>query len=337
MKRYFAFVLVLFFSAGLLAPAGASEIRDDAGFFSTETVKKAENITHNLKIKYKKDVRVETFASVPENKKSEYTEETKNKFFADWARDRAHAEQLNGIYILICRNPSHLQIGVGNQTIRENLFSNDDRDNVKQILIDNFKRKQYDEGLLSALAAISSTFSEKSHSMAVSNNSESSGPVDTFPGATPPIATTTPASGTQWSWVTWLIIIGGGWLLLRFVLGVLRSASGGGGSNSPGYGPQNPGYGPQQGPGYGGGGGFLSSMLGGAVGGVAGNWLSNRVNGNTNQSAPTQQRQEQPPDRGFESTGGDFGDSGPAESGGGGDFGGGSGGDSGGGGGGGDF
>jgi hypothetical protein len=326
----------------------AVEVKDDAHFFSADTLSAANARIEKLKDTYHRDVIVETYPDIPDKLKPQYKPENKNEFFATWYRDRARELRVNGIYILICKNPAHLQVGASSDLYKQG-FTTADRDQLRNTLLSKFKSKEYDAGLMDSLGFISNRFDEMSKTHATTAKPGSSGyPPATGSRGSSGSTSGSSSGGTGLGWFSWLLILGGAFIVLRLILGAFRRAaySRGGGPGGPGgYGPGGPGYG---GPGYGGGGpgpgggGFFSSMLGGLFGGVAGNWLGNRwLGGGSSHEAPPMGGSGSQAPEDYGSTGGDFG---PGDNGGGGggdfgggDFGGGGGGDSGGGGGGGDF
>ena len=307
--------------------ARAGGITDEGKFFSEETLKSAKAEIQRLEQKYSKDITVETFASIPDNKEPEFKSKGKNQFFADWFRERARDLKISGIYILICKDPAHLQVGAGQQMYREG-YTTADRDQLRDTLLQHFRNKQYDEGLNAALNLSANEFDEMSRLHPTTHRGSGSAPVaptgsrGTSGGGG---SSATGSSGPQLGWFAWLLIVIGGLLLIRLIARAFRR---------PAY-PPGGGYGPGPGGGYGpggygggygapppsGGGGFFSSMLGGLFGGAAGNWLANRWMGGGGESS-RESRESGAPDRG--STGGDFGEGPPADQGGGGDFGGGS-------------
>ena len=137
------------------------EVRDDAHFFKPETVTKANEQIREIKQKFKKDLLIETFPSVPEGKEEEATSkdlDVKKRFFATWARQRARDARITGIYVLITRKPGHIQVEVGNNT--EKVFPRTDRDRLAKMLIDYFKKEDYDKGLLEGIRFVRSILQE---------------------------------------------------------------------------------------------------------------------------------------------------------------------------------
>src|SRR4051794_19917536 len=97
----------------LLLPAAVyaivPEVRDQGKFFDAATIKKANEILIKIQERYKKDVVVETFASIPDEvlKKHAYDEKNRKAFFAKWAADVATSGKINGVLILICKDQKH--------------------------------------------------------------------------------------------------------------------------------------------------------------------------------------------------------------------------------------
>src|SRR5262249_1448026 len=89
------------------------EVKDAAGFFSPDVVKEANAEIKGIKQRHKKDLLIETFETVPMNRRKQVQTlkgEAREKVFIDWRRERMEQAKVNGIYILICKEPPHLQI-----------------------------------------------------------------------------------------------------------------------------------------------------------------------------------------------------------------------------------
>lgn len=301
MKQWLWLVCVVAagFSGMTAVEAATTQIRDEAGFFSAETKTRAEALIASMQNKYQKGVVVETFQSIPNERRQQYSEAQKNKFFSEWLRERMRGT--DGVHILITRSPSHLQVGVNPQTMREG-FSADSRDRVRTELVDNFKRRDYDTGLMRALDLINTAYSENSRTFdaAATQGGRDPRATDTSynPPATgvqnPPVATA-PARSSGMGWMKWALILGVGYFALRAIMSFLRSRStpaAAGGPGAPGGYGGGPGYGGPGGGGYGaggGGGGFMGSILGGLLGGTAASWMGNKVFGRDAEASSRQQ------------------------------------------------
>ena len=321
---------------GALTPA----VHDDAKFFTADAVSKADAIIKDIKERHGKDLLIETFSTAPAGREEEAKDAdaaAKNRFFNEWAVQRARAEHVNGIYVLICKDPPFVKPVVGNQTLA--IFNTDDRDHLGQILVDRFKKKQYDDGLLEAVRYVQSTLNQNDSAKAAGGQTtEKQGPDVWSPygGRRPAAGMGGLSMGLGGCLCVGLVVVGVLALGAMAVSALFRSFGHGPGGYGPGgYGPGPGGYGYGPG-GYGGqGGGFLSSILGGLFGGAAGSWAYDRFFGG--HSSPNQGSWQAPnaapphPASAPEDTsysaggGGDFGggDSGGGDAGGGGDFGGG--------------
>src|SRR5262249_6129619 len=141
----------------LLETAGNARVRDGGGFFKPETIKQANEILNEIKKRDHRDVVVETYATVPAGKDNEVKDkESRERFFKSWAASRARDLDLNGILILICKNPGHLEIEVGNKT--SHVFNDEHRATLRRMLLKSFNEKEYDSGLLEGLQYVQRTF-----------------------------------------------------------------------------------------------------------------------------------------------------------------------------------
>jgi len=321
------------------APAADPQVRDDAGFFDAATIGKADAVIRQIKQDHGKDLVVETFPSIPPGLSSQYDPQHKDAFFAEWAKQRATDLKLNGVEVLICKEPGRIEVQAGEETMKR-AFTKANLDRMRDIILGGFRSKNYDPALLSAVDYAKQTFDQNMGSArsggpaaGQSSGRSAGGGASNSPAPTPPTSTRfSPGC------FTWVLIIGGGLLLLSFIRRRFSEGGGARGYGQPGYG----GYGPG-GYGGGGGGGFGRGILGGLLGGMLGGYMQDRWS----------HGQTPPPDagaggggsdpgsafpsdegQGFSGTGGDFTGGG---GGGGGDFGGGGGGDASGGSSGGDF
>ena len=73
-----------------VASFARAEVRDDTGLFSQDAERQADRIIKEIKDRYKKDMVVETFKSIPADRMAEYTKaaderEARARFFNAWA------------------------------------------------------------------------------------------------------------------------------------------------------------------------------------------------------------------------------------------------------------
>ena len=346
----------------LLPAVSLADVRDGAGFFSPATVEQANRQIADINGKYGKDVVIETYPALPANLAPQLESLGQERFYANWLRDRAAQLGLDGVLVLITRQPAYIQVGQGGDTARA-AFTADDRNRLRDGLVSTFRQRQYDDGLLRAVAFVDRTMASHAPSVgagtgaAVVPGAQPAGGRDATVPAQRPATADQPAPQPQgrgggfsiWSLLIWGAIIFFGIRVIRGLMARRRAASmpppmPGGYPNRqypaghPQYGdqhPQQPGY-PQRG-------GFGTGMGGGLLGGLAGGWLYDRVfRGNHGRDAgwsstdPNRNPDQAQPgvsggggvfagdDRGqdFGSSGGSF-DTGGGDSGGGGDAGGG--------------
>jgi uncharacterized membrane protein YgcG len=317
------------------AAAAEPAVHDNAGFFNASAVQQANQLISQIRQQYHEDLLIETFPQIPSDMQASYDPQNKAAFFAQWARQRARDAGITGVYVLICRQPSYLDVDVGNRT-RQRAFTLQNRDELRNILLTNFRQHNYDAGLLQAVQYAERTLH--------TNLTANSGQAIPAGGRMSPNQPSARGAASSWGWIVWLVII----VLVLWAVSRLfarRTAGYGPPTAGRGYGPggYGAGYGPggygPGGYGPGGGGGWGRGLLGGLLGGALGGWLYDRWSGTGPTSTtppPGAPGQETPPpgtDFGTGpgpddlSGGGDFGtppDAGaPPDAGGGGDFGGG--------------
>lgn len=303
----------------ILALAGtvsaAEHIHDEAGLFSRETVSAAERQIAALERQHRHGVTIETFETVSAGRRAEFEKMSaseKNRFYSEWLEQRARKQRAEGLFILVTKEPRHVQVGVSSR-LRAAGFTDAAKQDVLQTLLADFKENRYDSGLTAALEKVERRYAQL-HSV-----SPTTRPVGSRPAAAP--GPTQRASG--WSVGTWLIIaaviIGGMMLLSRLGRSTPASYGPGGGTGYPSAGP-------------GGGGGFLGNMMGGLFGAMAGNWLYDSFSGRSahagdqSSAGPPRDYNSDTSGETWDSSGGSFDDGGDDFSGGfggGGDFGGG--------------
>jgi hypothetical protein len=84
------------------------KVKDEAGFFKPETLDKVNAIVKEIKEKYGKDFYVETFPAVSPEHAQEVrgmTQAARDRFFQQWAEERAKIADVDGIYVLVGRDP----------------------------------------------------------------------------------------------------------------------------------------------------------------------------------------------------------------------------------------
>ncbi len=312
------------------ARAAAGGIQDGGAFFSEQAKAEATRVIGDVQRTVKKDIVIETFAEIPPAMKlgSDLSDKAAaNRFFVQWAEKQARLQSVNGVYVLLVKQPAHLQVVVGNQTLKQ-LFTATDREALVGTMLTKLRAKQNDAALLDGVQFVASTMRAHAGPSAVSSSASNTAPVPANRSAAQP------ASGKESSssWIWTAIIIA---LVVWVGFGLLRSLFGGGAA----------GGGMAQGAG---GGGLFRTLLGSMFGAAAGMWMYDHFFGSHSNASTMNDRHDatgagdssaagQAQDTDYSSSGGDFGSDSGGSFGGsdssGGDFGGGDfgGGDSGGG------
>src|SRR5215218_10050578 len=79
---------------------------DNGKFFSQDAVAKANKQLVDLERKHGKSLRVETYQGIPDELKDRYAPEYKAEFFQRWTWRRARELGLEGVMVLVNREPS---------------------------------------------------------------------------------------------------------------------------------------------------------------------------------------------------------------------------------------
>ena len=154
MRRFVTlFLPVLALIAAPLHAGVNSGVTDDGHFFSSQAIHQADDIIAQNREHPHPDIRVVTVATIPDTKKNEFENQGKNAFFEHWADEIGKRDYVNGVVILICKSPAHLQVVQGNET-RERAFVDADRRELVNNLVAAFRAKNYDDGLLEAVRFI---------------------------------------------------------------------------------------------------------------------------------------------------------------------------------------
>ncbi len=156
-------ILALALLAGFLlagkAAAVAPEIKDEAKFFTPEAIKKANKQIREIYRKYGKDLLVETLPAVPGDQAAKVkamSAEEREKFFHNWAADRAEAAVANGVTIMVVKDPAHLQITITPKAL--SAFPKEEFEKLRAAVLGKFRNKQFDEGLLEAVRIVDERF-----------------------------------------------------------------------------------------------------------------------------------------------------------------------------------
>jgi len=253
-------ILPLCCAAGLSAVAAVPRVNDEARFFSPAAVEKGDRKIGDIARQFHRELLIETAPGIPDRLQEKYKELGKRAFFEGWTRQRAEEAGIRGIYILICKTPSHLQIVVDRST-RQRAFTREDEDRLTRKTIELLSAHKNDDALLAAVDFVAATLADNSGRSGPLDRREhvGVGPVRPQPQAMPPLGGGANLFGGS-SLSGWLCIAAavflGLWLLKSIfgaITGTGRSMGGmGGGGMGPGgmgpggMGPGAPGapYGP---------------------------------------------------------------------------------------------
>ena len=277
MKNIRSILLSIF--AGILLLAGGAaqaQVHDNANIFSQSAVDSANTTMTDIQQKCDKQFVVETFAKVPDDQLDQLQQLGKNEFFHQWMISRARYENVNGVYALICMDPTIIEIGAGKDTQARGIFTSTDVDHLRRVMQGDFHNKQYDQGLQHGVDFAERTIA--SNFGASGSRSYSSG---ISPGWTPPAyPNPTPYNNNNYNYHT---SSGGGFgslicgfIGLMIIISLIRSIFHGGYGGFGNWGGGMGGYGGYGGYGGGGGGfgsGIMGGLLGGVLGGEADRWI----------------------------------------------------------------
>jgi hypothetical protein len=138
------------------------KIRDESKFFSSEAVQQANQEIAEIAHRYGRDLLIETYPTVPADdadRVKSMSREERLAYFRDWARKRTQAEHLNGVMILICRNPSILYVNVSPSAAR--VVTADEEKAIHGALLTAFKDNKYDDGLTEAVRLVRQAFASQ--------------------------------------------------------------------------------------------------------------------------------------------------------------------------------
>jgi len=231
-------------------------VQDGAGLFSKEAIRAANEEIAVIKNQYHKDVMVETVDSVKGV--------TGDDAWKKWALDRVTNYRVEGVYMAIVKEQKHVQVEIGEQSLKKGDFRVADRKELVKILKENMKEGHPDDALRKAVSYAHDALRENTR-----------GKVEAAPPAPAVAQQNAPVQQEHHGGQAAAGILGGiggiiclvivGLLVVWLIFGLIRTFTGGG-YYGGGYGP---GYG------YGGGGGFFPSLLGGMFGAAAGMWMYN--------------------------------------------------------------
>src|SRR5262245_8509907 len=137
-------------------------ILDTANFFSADAIARAKHDMELIAHRFGRDLRVETYPGLPESDRasaSQLTGEARTAFFREWTQRRARAEGVNGVTVLICRDPSYLYVNVA-EDARTVITAAEER-RIREAILSKFREKKYDEGLDAAVRLVREALAEQ--------------------------------------------------------------------------------------------------------------------------------------------------------------------------------
>ena len=216
------------------------EIKDPAGFFSENAKSEANRRILDIEKRFKHDLVIETFVSIPDDVKKGVDLKDRpaaNRMYDQWARKQASSLRVNGVYILLSKDPAHLQIEVGNET-QKKIFSLLDRDNLTSLMLTKLKEKQNDKALIEAVNFVYTAMESHPDSRRPGvvappvNNQNKPVAAAPRPKENNPIQNNAEGSPIG-GWICMgLLVLGGAWL----VIAIFRALFGGGGAMAGGGG-----------------------------------------------------------------------------------------------------
>jgi hypothetical protein len=159
-------VLLLLLTTAFLAlsaPGGradelpAPDVKDEAGLFTPAAVEKAERLIGEIRTNYHLDLTVDTVKALPPTDHKWlyfWDRRQRNAFLEKWARERAQAAGVNGVFIQICNHPRDVRVVVWPPE-REQSFTQADCERVRTFLVGRLQTGSPDEALLATVAKVS--------------------------------------------------------------------------------------------------------------------------------------------------------------------------------------
>jgi hypothetical protein len=147
--RLLPVLLVVIVWLGVAGPASAvypPPVKDEAKFFSAEALEKANKRVKDAYRVTKKDLVIETYATVPEGKKVPEEKNKREELFKAWVNERCRDLGVNGVYVLICKSPAYYYIEADRETLRR-AFTTKDEAKMRQKLLAALRERKFDEGL----------------------------------------------------------------------------------------------------------------------------------------------------------------------------------------------
>ncbi|MCE9499057.1 MAG: TPM domain-containing protein [Leptospira sp.] len=243
MRPLFTFAALILISALNLQ----SEVIDSAGMFRKDAIDTANRKISEIKNKSGKDFVLETVNEIGSENSSEF------------ALKKARERKVNGVYILIAKKEKKVEVKTGSKT--SEIFGGFERQTLRSRITEEFKAKNFDQGLTSSVDYFGQVISSGKSS------------VGNFPQTRGAAAR---ESSSSIPWMTIILFGLGGFIIFRIIKGLMNRNNN---SMAPGNYNQQPGYGQGGGMMGGGGPGIFGTVMAGMFGAVAGSWLYDKFSG----------------------------------------------------------
>jgi uncharacterized membrane protein YgcG len=116
------------------AQAGSRGIVDGAGLFSKRgSVEEMDRRIEDIHSRHGVGVLIETVATTPADRADELKQLGQVGFFDLWAEERALSADVDGVYVLICTDPRHVEVYVRGDTA-EKAFDKHTREQLRRLL-----------------------------------------------------------------------------------------------------------------------------------------------------------------------------------------------------------
>ncbi|HMF16479.1 MAG TPA: TPM domain-containing protein, partial [Gemmataceae bacterium] len=147
--------------AGLLCAGSAQarvyQVDDEADLIkSPETVQKINQLIKEINQRFGKEVLIEIMPTVPAAdiaKVKAMDEEARRTYFSERAKRRAKEKKIDGVYILINKNPRALQIVADTDTSKH--FQ---KNKMRDVMLAQFKAGKYGPGVLDGVEYLRGEF-----------------------------------------------------------------------------------------------------------------------------------------------------------------------------------
>jgi hypothetical protein len=146
MVSVFRIGLTIAFCGLLLLPVASQEqkkeaagVQDEANLFGKDAINQATEIIAKIREKHRKDLRIDTVEKLPDTVTS----------VEAWAAERAKKSGMDGVYVVITKQPKRLEVLANEKTRTSGLFTQENRDQLAKILKSELG-KTPDEALIKA-------------------------------------------------------------------------------------------------------------------------------------------------------------------------------------------